>query len=160
MGKNKGKIEKIYLIHLLKDFFRNLSSRFFFRNFFSMYTELLTNKLNKQKKVMATKTTAKSKITKRIASNTKRPLPFTSKVTKCPPSSTSETNKAIMHPLPSAGETSKAIMRPLLSTGESSKAVKHSLPTTSKVQVSKKKVKIPEIPEKDEGNSILLFIQW
>ena len=102
---------------------------------------------------MATKTTTKSKITKRIASNTKHTLPFTNKVTKRPLSSTSETNKAI----PSTDETSKAIMRPLLSTGESSKAVKRPLPTTSKVQISKKKVKIPEIPKKDEGNYILLI---
>ena len=40
-------------------------------------------------------------------------------------------------------------MRPLLFTGESNKAVKRPLPTISKVQISKKKVKIPEIPEKD-----------
>ena len=98
-----------------------------------MYTELLTNEPNKPKKVMATKTTTKSKITKRIASNTKHPLPA-NKVTKHPLSSTSETNKAMMRPLPSTGETSKAIMRPLLSTGESSKAVKRPLPTTSKVR--------------------------
>ena len=120
-----------------------------------MYTELLTNKLNKSKKVMATKTTskstAKSKITKRTASNTKRPLPFASKVvTKRLLPSTSETSKAIMRPLPS-----------LPSTGETSKAVKRPLPTTSKVQVSKKKMKIPEISEqRDAGNCILLFIIW